>query len=271
MRIINAEYLSKNPVQATQAHAAVSDKYQFVNSEQILAIFAQAGWTPVSQTAIVPRKESRQGFQKHMVRLEHPDYQTMPGLEGVHTTRPQLLMINSHDRASSLRLMWGMFRMACLNGIVTGESVNEVKLTHNTKMAERLPAALQQLLNAFPTMMQQAEQLARTQLTDAAVQQLIKTVYDARLEGSEKIVSVDYRLPYVRRSADTGNDAFTIFNRVQEAAIRGGIGYTYERQVKDRYGDTYARLAYARSREIKAIDQSVKINRLAYNAALALV
>lgn len=272
MKIFDAETLNElNPVLATKAHQAVSTKYAFASTEGLLSVFANAGWHPVTQSALAVRKPDRKGFQKHMVILENDAYPVMPGLEEDHASRPQLLVVNSHDKASAVRIMWGMIRFACLNGIVAGDALSEVRLTHNAKLPERLPAALEQILAAFPTMVEQAQKLSQATLSAGAVQKLIKTAYDARLEGAEKVLSVDYSLPCLRRYEDQGQDAFTIFNRVQETVIRGGISYVYARKSKDSAGNVIETPAHGQTRAIKAIDQSVKLNQLVYSTVLELV
>jgi hypothetical protein len=271
MHIVNANSLAKNPVQAVAAHSQVTDRYGFVSSQFVLNAFADAGWLPVEQKALKTRKADRAGFQKHLIRMENPEYLDVPGLDGNWACRPQLVFINSHDRASSMRLTWGMLRFVCLNGLIVGDTVGEVRLKHSNNVMQRLPDAIQAVLSSFPKLIEQTQTLRAKTLTQAAVDKLVKTVYDARLDGVKNLERVDYRLPLLRRE-DASMDAFTVFNRVQEVALRGGIVYTYNRQFKDGNGNVVqTHLSHHRTRAVTAIDESVRLNQLAYDTALELV
>src|SRR5579864_1583703 len=62
-----------------------------------------------------------------------------------------------------------------------------------------------------------------------------------------------------RRREDTGNDLYTVFNRVQENAIKGGL------RRYDAEGERHT------TRAITEIDQSVKVNKLLYSFAEKLL
>ena len=58
---------------------------------------------------------------------------------------------------------------------------------------------------------------------------------------------------HVRRTGDIGNDLWTVFNRVQENVVRGGL---------DNFGyNAEGRFRRAHTREVKGIDQSTALNR----------
>jgi hypothetical protein len=58
------------------------------------------------------------------------------------------------------------------------------------------------------------------------------------------------RLLHTRRSADTGNDLWSTFNRVQENVMKGGIrGYNREKRRS------------LTTRAVKSIDKNVKLNK----------
>ncbi len=258
-----------NPIHAKEAHSSTTDTYGFVSTESVLATFAAAGWAPVSQQVVKVRKADRQGYQRHLVRLENPEFPEMPGLRGLDHCRPQLVLLNSHDKGSSMRLSWGMFRLVCTNGLVVGKTVGEVRMSHTSKVNERLASAIDSMLGNFPKMVEQVSALRSKELSAAATAQLIKTVYDARLDGVKNLREIEYRLPRVKRHGDIGNDAFTVFNRVQETVIQGGIRYLYDRSVAGR--DDRKRLSSGTTRKVSAIEESVRLNTLAYETALALV
>jgi hypothetical protein len=64
-----------------------------------------------------------------------------------------------------------------------------------------------------------------------------------------------------RRAADTQNDLHTVFNRVQENVIRGGISYT--RQGLQRPLPTVHRS----TRSVRSVDGDVRLNRALWTLA----
>jgi len=64
-----------------------------------------------------------------------------------------------------------------------------------------------------------------------------------------------------RRSEDNGNDLWRTFNRIQENALRGGMK---ARNATDEMGRRGRRVS---TREVKGIDQDVKLNRALWQLA----
>lgn len=61
---------------------------------------------------------------KHMVRLRH-------GRQGsVLPEANEIILINSHDGASSYQMLAGVFRFVCCNGLVVGQITNDIRIPH---------------------------------------------------------------------------------------------------------------------------------------------
>jgi hypothetical protein len=255
-----------NPVTQTRALCA-RPSYGFANTANILASFREAGWSPVEQLAIRPRRPERQGFQRHLVRLQHPEYVRIPGLTQANGTRPEMVIMNSHDSSTSLRMNWGLLRIVCLNGIIAGNQMQQIKIIHSKRPLEReLPLAIEAMLKSFPLFVEQIQRLQNRRFTASALAQLTKTVYDARLSTIKRLREVDYAPPVLLRDGDKSEDAFTLFNRLQEAMMRGGIRYRYERLLPD---GSFA-MRERTSGKVNSLDLRFHLNRIAYDAALEL-
>lgn len=269
--IIDADSLDeRNPVNATGALRPEWDRYGFVSTREVLNVFGRSGWEPVSTTAIQARNPERQAYQKHMVRLENPTLGLLDEGAPEHlASRPQIILINSHDGSSSLQLKWGLIRFACLNGLISGEGIQGVRITHNMQILDRLPVAIDEMLAGLPKFVEQVVAMQRKQLSQSAVQKMVKTVYDARLEGIKNLKEVDYTLPLLR-PADDHLDAFTVFNRVQEVVMRGGIQYRYTRE--EPMGDrAVQQVVPGKTRPLNSVASQLKLNQLAYDTAMELV
>jgi hypothetical protein len=268
----NALKLINNPIDAvTHAPKMNAETYGFASTREIMDAFGAHGWRPVSTQTASVRDAARQGFQKHLVRLENPAFQAIEGLTDANRSKPQLVLLNSHDGTSSLQIFWGLVRIACLNGIIAGTSMSSFRLIHSRKVTERLPDAIEHLVKGFPKFINQIQALQGLRFSDSALSEFIKTVYDARLQGVGKVLNVDYRLPDVKRYEDNGSDAFTVFNRVQETLIRGGIQYRAERNRLDDDGNVIeTRIVDAKTRKLSSVQQQVNLNRIVYDTALKL-
>ncbi len=70
------------------------------------------------------RVEGKAEFTKHMIRMRHA---------GHVSTKPEaneIILINSHDGASSYQMLAGVFRFVCCNGLVVGNVSNDIRIPH---------------------------------------------------------------------------------------------------------------------------------------------
>ncbi len=100
-----------------------------------------------------------------------------------------------------------------------------------------------------------------------------------RLQEVENIVSVDLStVDAVRREADQGQDLYTVFNRVQESLIRGGIKYKINTPVLDENKNQIVvdeiaqyKERNATTRKLKDFTKTTELNKALWNGALDLV
>jgi hypothetical protein len=259
-----------NPIDQVRALTDRSS-YGFVNTREVLDTFSRAGWSPVS-TQFGKVKAERDGFQKHLIRLENPLYPSIEGLSQNNKSVPQLVLLNSHDCSTSMQLFFGLVRIACLNGIIAGTAINSMRLVHSKSITQKLPQAIDYMVNNFDTFTNQVVSLQNKTMTVAAQHEFVKRIYKARLENVNNIESIDFSLPHALRNADTGMDAYTIFNLVQEKLVRGGISYVYTKHTKNDQGNIIdSRLVSSTTRKIASVTSQVKLNQLVYDTALELV
>ena len=257
-----------NPVDQVKA-LTDRESYGFVNTREVLNAFSLAGWSPVSEQYGKVNKTDRQGFQKHLIRLENPQFQSIDGLTTANNSRPQLVLLNSHDQSTSLQIMWGLIRIACLNGIIAGTALNGVRLVHSKSITERLPLAIDYMVNNFDNFANQIKALQGKTMSQAATTEFVERVYRARLANVDNVTKIDLSLPHALRVQDNGLDAYTAFNRVQETLMRGGIKYQYIKHTKDDDGKIIdSRLIDTVTRRIASVTSQVKLNQLAYDTAL---
>ncbi len=109
-------------VAQTVAHGNTSDRYQFVSTGNLIERFQDQGL--VLQSAKQGRSKKYDGFQRHVVRM------SMPGQGQVGDTKPEILIINSHNGAGSLQFRLGLYRMVCSNGLIVGADIGKLSVRH---------------------------------------------------------------------------------------------------------------------------------------------
>ena len=117
--VLTTEQLFKNvPSIFTDGSAdRTSEKYQPISTSAIIEKLKSEGFYPTWAAQTMSQNPERKAFTKHMVRFRREDVAVNSG--GIY---PELVLVNSHDGLSSYRLMAGLFRVVCSNGMIVGRS-----------------------------------------------------------------------------------------------------------------------------------------------------
>lgn len=232
---------------AEKPYGEMSEKYRFFPTHEIVSALMDNGFAPVRAFESNTRKEDKRGFVKHVVRFRHED---MMKAAVVGSEIPEIVLLNSHDGTSSYKLMCGIFRLVCSNGmIVKSASINEVSVRHSGRedLIGQVIEGSYQVIEEAPKAIAQIEQWKQIELKPE--QALAFAESAIQLRGTELEVAPS-ELLRLRRYEDKKDDLWTVMNRVQENLIRGGyIGRNAET------GDR------RRVRGVKSVDGDTKLNR----------
>src|SRR5471032_1824366 len=91
------------------------------------------------------RVEGKTEFTKHMIRMRHA---------GQARSRPEaneIILINSHDGASSYQMLAGVFRFVCCNGLVVGTVSNDIRIPHKGNVQHDVIEGAFRVLEDFET------------------------------------------------------------------------------------------------------------------------
>ncbi len=199
---------------ATTAAPTLSDRYQFISSHEIIQRFAQEGWAVDSATVAAPRKRDSL-HAKHMIDFRHPDFQP------VHGAVPRIVLVNSHDGSSSAKVLAGVFRFVCANGLVVGNVAGREIVRHTGDAAADLIHRMQQLAKNTSKLYGQIDSWSKKELTKAQRHEFARFAAHLRWGDAQRFQPED--LLMVRRAEDDRGDLWTTLNRVQENTVRGGI------------------------------------------------
>lgn len=192
----------------------LSEKYKLVPTKMIAEKFKSMGFVVDDYKETKVRKASKNGFQKHFVRLSNPKL-----LSTNHNdVKLQLLVTNSHDGLSSFSIKLGFFRLVCSNGLVVGQTFESVNLRHTGNIIEQIDEAVERMVAQVNKLNAAIQKMKDTKLTNDQqnefIAQAIKTRYPTKQTN-------DVSIP-IMRPEDGESNVFSLYNRVQEALIRGG-------------------------------------------------
>lgn len=193
----------------------LSDKYKLVPTRLIADKFKSLGFVVDNYTENRVRKASKQGFQKHQVRLSNPTL-----LNSTHSDlKIQLIVSNSHDGLSSLNIQLGIYRLVCSNGMMAGTMFESISLRHTGKILEQIDESVMRIVAQVSKLDNMITALKNTQLTLAQQTQFMSKAIKLRYDDKKTLSDVDFP---IHREEDRPLDAFTFFNKIQESLIRGG-------------------------------------------------
>lgn len=260
-----------NPVNQVVKMPTLTESYAFASTESVIEQLGRQGWYPSAQSSALVRKPHRQGFQRHIVRFQNDAFPAIPGLTGYNQSRPEIVAMNAHDGTTALRMLLGFIRMICLNGNIAGIGLRSFRAFHTGSLTSKMDEGVAHMTAGLPDLFSAVQKLQQLRFTAEAKAELVDTLARERLKAIN-LVSYDAgSVEQVRRSEDREQDAFTVFNRVQESLIRGGISYTAKTQVLDVNGNVLSEsLRNGTTRKVTSIPMSVRLNTLAFDTALRL-
>ena len=243
--VANELLIGSAPAALSQDPApTVSNKYGFINSSKAVDILADYGFFPVHASQQRSHKKENNAFAAHLIRFE-----SLAADDGGHTdldidgTKPQIILLNSHNKRTSLGLGQGFFRYACSNNLVFASNGVFSRLRHNQATVAAYEDIVKDKVKSLPSTMETIRKMVETPINTETAQLFARqacslrgwqdwdTVQHRRRTYSGRNQS--YHTPYTiaamikpRRQADLGRNLYTIFNMVQENFCNGlNTGY----------------------------------------------
>lgn len=249
---------------ATTAHSSRSSRFTPLPTIDVVNGLRHAGFYPVAAKQSGSRAEDRKDFTKHLVRFRRLDRASDLDLGQIFG---EIVLSNANDGTSSYQLYGGLFRLVCLNGLVAADSaVQSVRIGHTGKIVDRVIEGSYSVQEQTSRALDVAHQWKQITL-DAHEQQALAVSahalrFGAPVEGEVAAIQPQ-QLLHARRYDDRASDLWTVFNRVQENAVKGDLrGRTQAGYVTNKHGREVWRPSRAVStRQINGIGQDVKLNR----------
>ena len=243
---------------AEQAMPGVSNSYSFLPTIHAVEAMRNAGWLPVWVSEQRVRLETRQGFQKHMIRFQRADQ-----LGKYVEYLPEVCLVNSHDRSSAYQLHAGIFRMICGNGLIVADATFEkVSLRHTGFNPGLVVDASLEILESLPQLTDHVEGFRARQLSPAESKAFAESAILLRYDDLQTAPVGPTKLLECHRTEDAAGDLWSTFNRVQENLIRGGLKDYSRRKANHR--------PFPRTRSVGGLDENVRLNKSLWHLAEVL-
>ena len=251
---------------ATTAHPSRSDKFRPIPTISMIRHLAKEGFSVVDVQVSKARLADRAPFAKHLLRLRRLGETT--GLS-VGDTVPEIALKNANDGTGAYDIMAALLKIACLNGLITSISeASHCLVRHAGDVAHKVIDGTYAVLEESKKALAAPDAWSRIRLDDEEKLAFATAVHQVRWPAEPEVdgglpmpvtAIVPAQLLDIRREEDKGSDLWSVFNRVQENVIQGGLGST--RVLEG------GRLRRSRSRAIKGVDQSVSLNRALFTLA----
>jgi len=274
----NATGLTKDAIRqlapsvfAESAHESRSARYTFIPTITILEALDREGFVPTQVIQSTSRQEGHENHTKHLIRFRsRNDLGYKPEVF-------EVALINSHDGSSGYQLMAALWRQVCSNGMMRGDFKDSIRVRHTGNIVTEVVTETLKIAETSGHMFDEIARMKATTLTDAERRLFAKYAMLARFDldqeeengVSGEVVSVsESPVPStaltlyqpqdflrIRRRDDAAPDVFTTLNVLQENVIKGGVSR------RDARGKKHT------TRQIKGIDQSVRLNKMLWAMA----
>nr|WP_294544755.1 DUF932 domain-containing protein [uncultured Rhodopila sp.] len=240
---------------ATQAHESRSARYTYIPTSEVIDGLRAQGFLPVFAKQGRSRVAGKADFTKHLIRFRFQGQG--PALRRIGETFPEVVLVNSHDGTSAYQIMAGMLRLVCLNGmIVEDRELATVKVPHKGDVVSEVIEGSYTVLEESKRALVAADEWAGVTLKSDERMAMAEAAHVLRFADADGNVETPVRpdqMLTVRRPADRSDDLWTTTNVLHENVIRGGLS-AWGR-------DANNRPRRVTTREIRGIDQDVKLNR----------
>lgn len=216
-----------------------SKYFKHVSTIEALQALGDEGFMPFMVAQTKPRDANRMCYARHMVRLRRESDIRVDGAN-------EIIIYNANDGTSAATMLSGHIRFACANGLVTGDSLNTVKIYHRGNVTGEYIEGAYTILKDFERVDASREEMQSTQVGRSAALIFAEEALKLKYDDASPLEPAQILMP--RRREDQKTDLWTTFNVIQENLIKGGIRY-YDKE-KQKRGTTRAVTGISENRKL---------------------
>jgi len=237
---------------AESRHSSRSERYTYIPTSQIVEHLMGHDYGVFAVNQGGSRDEDKRGYTKHMIRLRHLGQTVQVG-----GTFGEIVLINSHDGTSAYRLMAGIFRLVCGNGLIVSQgTVEDIRIKHSGNVLTEVAEGVERMRVQLPRLGDAVQSMQAIGMTPDERQVFARAALTAKY-GDEAPVTPTQVLT-VRRQEDQAGNLWNTLNTVQESLIRGGTRYVKE---------TENGVQRRKTNPVNSVDGQTNVNRALWQLA----
>ena len=244
---------------ALRPYAAMSAKYTYVPTINIIEGMIKAGFQPFAASQSLTRIAARRLSRSTCCASGTPTW----ALWSWATLCPRSWS-STLDGACAFRLIAGLYRLVCSNGLMVSDAeIESISVRHTGNILQAVVDGSYTIVGNAAKALGTVKQWRQLQLTDGERHAFATSAHILRFadaEGKTTTPITPDQLLVPRRYDDQGKDLWTTFNVLQENALKGGLS-GIQRDAEGR------RVRSVSTRQIRGIDGNVQLNRSLWTLA----
>jgi hypothetical protein len=206
---------------ATTAHESRSARFSPIPTIEVVRGLQKEGFVPVSVRQGGSRIPGKELFTKHLVRFRslHEEGQ------GNRERAPELVLVNGNDGSAAYRVMSGLFRALCSNGLISADLIDDFRIGHTGDVVSKVIEGTYSVLRETHKAIETADHWAGIQLNRDEREVFAAAVHELRLGDMTEATRDAIRpsqLIAPRRAEDRSWDLWHTYNCAQEQSMTGG-------------------------------------------------
>jgi Domain of unknown function (DUF932) len=243
---------------AETAHESRSERFQVIPTWNAVQALMKEGFVPVAAKQGGTRIQGKQNFTKHLIRFRHGT----AAMQGNDEMLPEIILRNAADGTSAYRIMSGLFRPICRNGLISADVVEDFKVGHVGNVVNKVIEGTWRVVGETQRVVEQADSWQGLRLNRDEREIFAEAVHTLRFADSDEYTRQAInpaQLLAPKRPEDQNRwDLWTTFNVLQENAIRGGQHGVVNRR-NEETGEN--RIRQITVRPLSSIDGDTALNK----------
>lgn len=247
----------------------VSDRYINISTDDVLnEITSYTGSEPIITgfNKVNVRKKEKLHKQRHAIICE------MPNSEMIDGTKMNLVIYNSHDRTSSLKIYLGVYRMVCSNQMILGDNIAEPLSIRHTQ--ENWRYSIQGLMDEYQKTQEKVQYTIQSMMDKyvsygdigTLCERVTNEIVDPQITGSI-LDPLEYN--HAHRKEDTGKTLWNLTNRIQYNLLQGGVSRLVPKSDPDEPEKLFE--VISNTHKISDVQKQIKVNQTFMNMAIELL
>ena len=246
----------------TEAYGDVSDRYIATATQDIVEEFQEySDFKSVGFSKAFVRKPEKEGYQKHMIMLEDSTSEMVDG-------NLRIVLFNSNDRSTSMRLYMGYYRDACANDCVFGNDVMEPIFIRHTKQDWKY--SIYKMMQEYEEVKVSTEKMISRMMNQymsyGDIGRITERVSTELMSDISGTILDPLQLNQAHRMEDVGKDAWHTYQRIQGNLLQGGVDRVIRKEDNGSFFDVISK-----THVVTDDKRKIELNRKLHNMFTELI